>query len=76
MKTARKNGSFGTMRDQDRHAAMETIGQLLEKTEQLAADVDLTEVAFLIGVALASLRQENHAGVDFDACCGTSSQIM
>jgi hypothetical protein len=76
MKTARKNGSFGTVRDQDRDAAMETIGQLLERTEQLAADVDLTEVAFLIGVALASLRQESHAGIDFDAYHGTSSQIM
>jgi hypothetical protein len=76
MKTARNNGSFGTMRDHDRDAAMATIGQLLEQTEQLAAEVDLTEVAFLIGVALASLRQESHAGVDFDVCCETSSQIM
>lgn len=69
-------GFYTTVRDHDRHAAMETIRQLLEQTESLATDADLTEVAFLIGVALAALRPDGHNGGDHDPDFGTSSQIM
>lgn len=76
MKSARNNGFYHAMHLDERDAAMETIRQLLEQTERLASDAELTEVAFLIGVALASLRQEGPAGVDIDPSFGTSSQIM
>jgi hypothetical protein len=76
MNTARNPALFAALCDPDRHAAMETIRQLLEQIERLASDADLTEVAFLIGVALASLRQELPTGTDFDPGFGTSTRLM
>ena len=76
MTTARKNGLNAAMRDYERDAASETIRQLLEQTEQLSLDADLTEVAFLIGVALASLAQDSPPERDYGSIFGTNSQIM
>jgi len=76
MTTARNKELDATMREYERDAASETIRQLLEQTEQLSLDADLTEVAFLIGVALASLAQESPPGRDFGTIFGTNTRIM
>ena len=64
------------MLDSDKKAATETVRQLLEQTEKLAEDADLTEVAFLIGVALASLTQDTSNGRICRTTAGTSTRIM
>jgi hypothetical protein len=76
MKTALDNGYFAAGPDHDRDAAIETIRQLLQKTEELATDADFTEVAFFIGVALASLRQESRTSVDLEAIVGPTTRVM
>jgi len=76
MTKVRNMGMDATLRETEREAAIETVRQLLEQTEKLAEDADLTETAFLIGVALASLTQESHVSRYFSSTFGTSSQIM
>lgn len=64
------------MLNSDKKAATETVRQLLEQTEKLAEDADLTEVAFLIGVALASLTQDSTNGRICRATVRTTTRIM
>jgi hypothetical protein len=64
------------MLDSDKKAATETVRQLLEQTEKLAEDANLTEVAFLIGVALASLTQDTSNGRICRTAAGTTTRIM
>lgn len=76
MDRVRNNGFSNAVHDYERDAATETIRQLLEQTERLAREADLTEVAFLIGVALASLGPENCTANDSDFSFGAGSRLM